>query len=182
MEPRAGLEPATCRLRIGCSTTELPRLCVDSTIVNFTETLSGLHDRCVLLTSRSRLPAIRSRSPRTHVHGQPHMLSWRIADLHQSRRSYALLMDDRRTTGNDRFFRYSVEITRPTLHVGSGLVQFVPVHLGKGKPRVWFDRFCFHLFHTDLHLSQGIEALCSRPGHCGPFRTINSGAAAPSRS
>ena len=26
VEPRAGLEPATCRLRIGCSTTELPRL------------------------------------------------------------------------------------------------------------------------------------------------------------
>ena len=25
LEPRAGLEPATCRLRIGCSTTELPR-------------------------------------------------------------------------------------------------------------------------------------------------------------
>ena len=25
LEPRAGVEPATCRLRIGCSTTELPR-------------------------------------------------------------------------------------------------------------------------------------------------------------
>jgi hypothetical protein len=29
MEPRARVELATCRLRIGCSTTELPRLCVD---------------------------------------------------------------------------------------------------------------------------------------------------------
>ena len=27
MEPRVGVEPTTCRLRIGCSTTELPRLC-----------------------------------------------------------------------------------------------------------------------------------------------------------
>src|SRR4029077_7515283 len=26
MEPRVGVEPTTCRLRIGCSTTELPRL------------------------------------------------------------------------------------------------------------------------------------------------------------
>src|SRR2546421_9498000 len=25
MEPRVGVEPTTCRLRIGCSTTELPR-------------------------------------------------------------------------------------------------------------------------------------------------------------
>ncbi len=25
MEPRVGIEPTTCRLRIGCSTTELPR-------------------------------------------------------------------------------------------------------------------------------------------------------------
>src|ERR1700722_15349437 len=27
VEPRVGVEPTTCRLRIGCSTTELPRLC-----------------------------------------------------------------------------------------------------------------------------------------------------------
>ena len=69
MEPRAGLEPATCRLRIGCSTTELPRPSADSTIVNFTETSSALHDRCILLTFRSaypsRSPAIRSRSSHT---------------------------------------------------------------------------------------------------------------------
>ena len=26
LEPRVGVEPTTCRLRIGCSTTELPRL------------------------------------------------------------------------------------------------------------------------------------------------------------
>jgi hypothetical protein len=25
LEPRVGVEPTTCRLRIGCSTTELPR-------------------------------------------------------------------------------------------------------------------------------------------------------------
>ena len=57
LEPRAGLEPATCRLRIGCSTTELPRLCVDSTIVNFTEISSASHDRCILLTFQSALPS-----------------------------------------------------------------------------------------------------------------------------
>ena len=45
-----------------------------------------------------------------------------LADLHQSRRSDALLVDDGRTSGNDRFFRYSVKITRPTLDVGTGLI------------------------------------------------------------
>ena len=28
VEPRVGVEPTTCRLRIGCSTTELPRPCL----------------------------------------------------------------------------------------------------------------------------------------------------------
>src|SRR5215472_824692 len=80
---------------------------------------------------------------------------WVLTDLHQSRRSCALFVNNGRTSRNDRFFRYSVKITRPTLHVGSGFVQFVPVHLWKGKPGVWFDRFCFCLFHTRLHLSRG---------------------------
>src|SRR5215467_15991982 len=66
-----------------------------------------------------------------------------------------LLVDDGRTSRNDRFFRYSAKITRPTLHIGSGFVQFVPVHPWKGKPGVWFDRFCFHLFRTRPHLSRG---------------------------
>ena len=31
LEPRVGVEPTTCRLRIGCSTTELPRHPVEKT-------------------------------------------------------------------------------------------------------------------------------------------------------
>src|SRR5215831_12896406 len=74
-----------------------------------------------------------------------------------------LLVDDGRTSRNDRFFRYSAKITRPTLHIGSGFVQFVPVHPWRGKPGVWFDRFCFHLFRTRPHLSRGSRFFCA-PG------------------
>ena len=44
MEPRARVELATCRLRIGCSTTELPRLCGENYLSTCGKLLSILQE------------------------------------------------------------------------------------------------------------------------------------------
>jgi hypothetical protein len=48
LEPRAGLEPATCRLRIGCSTTELPRRAI-TTIAFAQKTCQFIREICMFL-------------------------------------------------------------------------------------------------------------------------------------
>src|SRR4029077_20102913 len=54
MEPRVGVEPTTCRLRIGCSTTELPRLIKHLRAVSGTAS-RNLRFRCVFGDLRHRL-------------------------------------------------------------------------------------------------------------------------------
>jgi dipeptidyl aminopeptidase/acylaminoacyl peptidase len=45
LEPRVGVEPTTCRLRIGCSTTELPRPCFHDSIRGKSLSIQ-LHKQC----------------------------------------------------------------------------------------------------------------------------------------
>src|SRR6266851_2992438 len=54
MEPRVGVEPTTCRLRIGCSTTELPRLIKQLRVVSRAAS-RNLRFRCVFGDLRHRL-------------------------------------------------------------------------------------------------------------------------------
>src|SRR5580704_1342626 len=56
MEPRARVELATCRLRIGCSTTELPRPLI---IKDLFPCLRDLHQTFIVLTRfRRRVPQL----------------------------------------------------------------------------------------------------------------------------
>src|SRR5437667_7879365 len=54
VEPRVGVEPTTCRLRIGCSTTELPRLINHLRVVSRTAN-RNLRFSCVFGDLRHRL-------------------------------------------------------------------------------------------------------------------------------
>src|SRR2546426_1620091 len=54
LEPRVGVEPTTCRLRIGCSTTELPRLFKQLRVVSRIAN-RNLRFRCVFGDLRHRL-------------------------------------------------------------------------------------------------------------------------------
>src|SRR5438105_7456720 len=62
MEPTIGLEPMTCRLRIGCSTTELRRLFDLRTFYIPSYIPSGYGHRHVNVSNRSWCPTNCSRS------------------------------------------------------------------------------------------------------------------------
>src|SRR5713226_3998347 len=64
MEPRVGVEPTTCRLRIGCSTTELPRLGAENYLSICRKLLSILQETVFLRGFDSREFLARKR-----VHG-----------------------------------------------------------------------------------------------------------------
>src|SRR5437899_7552765 len=53
VEPRVGVEPTTCRLRIGCSTTELPRPA--QTTIAFAQNYCQFGGRDGLLSTRKRI-------------------------------------------------------------------------------------------------------------------------------
>src|SRR5713101_5607680 len=53
LEPRVGVEPTTCRLRIGCSTTELPRPAL--TTIAFAENYCQFIARNGVLSVRERI-------------------------------------------------------------------------------------------------------------------------------
>src|ERR1700730_1915813 len=56
MEPRARVELATCRLRIGCSTTELPRLGGENYLTIRGKLLSILQNTAFLLRPCRKIP------------------------------------------------------------------------------------------------------------------------------
>ena len=62
MEPRARVELATCRLRIGCSTTELPRPLIINDLFPYSR---DLHQTFIVLTrvSAARCPSFTRKYP-----------------------------------------------------------------------------------------------------------------------
>ena len=82
-----------------------------------------------------------------------------LADLYQAGGTSAFLVDDGRATGDDGFLGDAIEIAGATLDVGSGLIEVVPSRFRKGKPLVWFYRFCFYLLHDFPFSFQGIEVV-----------------------
>ena len=69
------------------------------------------------------------------------------AHLNQTGCPVALLVDDVRSTGDQRLLRYAKKIARSALNVSTSLVEVVPGNFGKGKSLLRFDEFCFYLFH-----------------------------------
>src|SRR5215475_11214945 len=85
-------------------------------------------------------------------------------------------MNDGRTSGNDGLLGDAVQIARSPLDIGAGLVEFIPVELWEGEPRMRFHRFCSYLFHDCASLSRGSR--CVLPAI--DFGSCSLGTAMPS--